>query len=193
MIPARVAQLVEHRSRKAGVAGSIPAAGSTQLPETATVDTSPWGHMARSPLVRKTPMPRQRKPLPRSTLRPVSDRRRGEAAARSAAREEVARRAKGRCQAEAKWRSVQRDPNCDDIDKACAARFLAGCAGYGTDAHEILPRSRGGDHLDPDGMLWLCRSCHDKVTFHHQGIRLGRKLGLLQSGYSNRKIVPRPT
>jgi len=34
------------------------------------------------------------------------------------------------------------------------------------DKHEIVFRSHGGDPLDPDNCLMLCRQCHDKK--HHK-------------------------
>jgi len=35
-----------------------------------------------------------------------------------------------------------------------------------TDVHEVLSRARGGDILDPDNCVALCRDCHNFVTTH---------------------------
>ena len=47
----------------------------------------------------------------------------------------------------------------------CEAR-IRGCTMTPTDVHEILTRGRGGDILDPDNCLALCRSCHHWITIN---------------------------
>ena len=53
----------------------------------------------------------------------------------------------------------------DLIGSQCELR-LDGCAGLGTDWHEILTRARGGSIVDPENRAWLCRPCHSFVTDH---------------------------
>lgn len=36
------------------------------------------------------------------------------------------------------------------------------------DLHELKNRSQGGDLLDPEGIVTLCRRCHEWVTTHPQ-------------------------
>ena len=43
---------------------------------------------------------------------------------------------------------------------------LAGCTGRWQDMHEQVRRSQGGDPLDADNILLLCRACHRWVTEH---------------------------
>lgn len=40
------------------------------------------------------------------------------------------------------------------------------CDGRAVDVHELLSRARGGDILDPTGVVTACRTCHDFVTSH---------------------------
>lgn len=40
-----------------------------------------------------------------------------------------------------------------------------GCARYADDLHEPLTRARGGSIVDPDNQVPLCREDHDIVTF----------------------------
>ena len=46
----------------------------------------------------------------------------------------------------------------------CEAGIPGLCTGRSTDVHELLSRARGGSILQPDGLLCLCRSCHEHVT-----------------------------
>lgn len=53
-------------------------------------------------------------------------------------------------------------------DRGCRGRGLIPdhvCAG-GEDVHEVLARSQGGDPLDLDGVVVLCRSAHDWTHAH---------------------------
>lgn len=77
-------------------------------------------------------------------MRRQSKRRRAEQPARARCVRITRKRAKGWCQADC----------CDD------------CAYLGSDAHELLPRSQGGDPLNPDGCIWVCRPCHDWIHDH---------------------------
>lgn len=45
------------------------------------------------------------------------------------------------------------------------------------DMHEKLTRARGGDVLDPDNILLVCRTCHDWITGHELE---ARALGLVR-------------
>lgn len=49
---------------------------------------------------------------------------------------------------------------------SCEAGIPEMCTGRAVDVHELLSRARGGSILDPDGLLVLCRRCHDHVTVH---------------------------
>lgn len=60
-----------------------------------------------------------------------------------------------RCQAEKVWPEV-----------TCGGRL---------DGHEPLPRSRGGDPLDPDQVISICRQHHDCIHSHPT---LARERGL---------------
>ena len=46
----------------------------------------------------------------------------------------------------------------------CEAAIPGLCTGRTVDVHELLSRARGGSILDEDGLLALCRACHDHVT-----------------------------
>lgn len=46
----------------------------------------------------------------------------------------------------------------------CEANLPYLCTYYATDVHEILTRGRGGDFLNPDNVLALCRMCHTFIT-----------------------------
>jgi hypothetical protein len=88
--------------------------------------------------LKRSPLKRSRKPLRRQ-----SKRRRAERGPRARCIATVRQRAKGFCQA------------------GCPK-----CAWLGMDAHELLPRSQGGDPLNPDGCIWVCRPCHLWIHAH---------------------------
>ena len=48
-----------------------------------------------------------------------------------------------------------------------------------TDPHHILPRGRGGTN-DPENGAGLCRRDHDWITHTAEGIREGRRRGLIR-------------
>jgi len=54
------------------------------------------------------------------------------------------------------------------------------------DVHEILPRSAGGDILNAEGCLVLCRGCHMYIHAHPER---ARALGLLRSRYAKKDPV----
>ena len=95
------------------------------------------------------------RPLPRSTLPAQSEKRKAVAVQRrDMVREQLAARP---------W---------------CEAEPLIGgehrCDGRSVDIHELVRRSQGGDILDPDGVLAVCRSCHDWIGRNPaEAIRLG--------------------
>lgn len=96
--------------------------------------------MKRTPLQRKTPLPRGTTTLARTTrVKPQSAKRQVDAQAR---RGLVARLLKERPRCEARW--VCRGAKAVDV-------------------HERLKRSRGGNITDPDQahMVTLCRPCHE--------------------------------
>lgn len=49
---------------------------------------------------------------------------------------------------------------------SCEAAIPGLCTGRTVDLHELLSRARGGSILEPDGLLALCRACHDHITEH---------------------------
>lgn len=106
----------------------------------------------RTPIRRKVPLSRK------SRLRPVSPKRRLEAPERT----RVVRRVLER-------------------DVLCRARVSTECTAMlpreAVDVHEILPRSRGGDYLDPAECIGVCRFCHDWLHAHPKA---ARALGLIR-------------
>ncbi|MCY4599766.1 MAG: hypothetical protein OXF27_07590 [Acidobacteria bacterium] len=59
----------------------------------------------------------------------------------------------------------------------CEAQVVIECGRLATDLHEVLPRSRGGDNLDPGNVLPVCRLCHAWIGDHPDW---ARDLGLLR-------------
>lgn len=97
---------------------------------------------------------------PRAGIKPVSDRRRSELAARRAVVAAALRR-----------------------DGGCIGRGLVpSVACWGPlDGHEPLTRARGGDYLDLENVVTLCRAHHDWTHAHPA---LSTPLGLLRPGAS---------
>ena len=117
-----------------------------------------WARMQRGqPPKRKQPL-RRKKPLKR-----MSNAKREEWMLRK--REEVMREVYRRDRG-CIWFKVGGDPTIK-------------CWG-GLDVHEPLPRSRGGDPLDPAQCVLLCRGHHRWVHDHPAA---GKALGLLYAGY----------
>jgi len=46
----------------------------------------------------------------------------------------------------------------------CEAQIPYVCSNYSVDVHEIMTRARGGDILNDDNVLALCRPCHFFIT-----------------------------
>jgi hypothetical protein len=83
--------------------------------------------------------------MKRTSVNPISAKRRGQLVARQETRRIVLGRV-ARCEA--------------GIDGLCW--------GQPTDVHEIKTRARGGSITDPDNCLALCRACHAYITEHPQ-------------------------
>lgn len=97
--------------------------------------------------MRRSPIRRGGKTLRRKTgLRRVSDKRRLREAERAVAVEEAFRRHDHRCVAASSVPEVA-------------------CSGH-LDAHEPLPRARGGSIYDPANIVPLCRAHHDWTHTH---------------------------
>ncbi|MBK9181447.1 MAG: HNH endonuclease [Acidimicrobiales bacterium] len=61
---------------------------------------------------------------------------------------------------------------------ACEARIArAACTGRADHVHHVLPRSAGGGDT-PEGLLAVCRRCHDWIHAHPAW---ARQVGLLRS------------
>lgn len=94
--------------------------------------------MKRSPLKRKTPMATgNRKPIAKT-----SKKKRSEIAERKKLRAEIV----------------------DERGSGCQARVPEICRGLFSDMHEILSRGRGGNPLDKNNILLVCRPCHEMIT-----------------------------
>ena len=64
--------------------------------------------------------------------------------------------------------------------RLCKAKFLVGlitCSGP-LDVDEVIPRGRGGDHLNPDNCQVLCRAHH---RWKHDNPKESERLGLTKS------------
>ena len=80
--------------------------------------------------------------MKRTPLNRVSKKRRRDEPIRKQVREFVLDRDEGRCQA-----------------------YLADiCSHFASDVHEIQTRGRGGDYLDVNNCVALCRRCHSFIT-----------------------------
>ncbi len=101
----------------------------------------------------------------RSGLNPMSSRRRREQAQRTRVRDAVYER-DGQCVA----RMI---PVVDLVEVRCPVL----CGGP-FDVHEVIGRGRGGDYLDAENCVLLCRQHHDWVTTHPEG---ATRLGLTRS------------
>jgi len=53
------------------------------------------------------------------------------------------------------------------------------CQGIWSDGHEIVKRSAGGDPLNPNNVLLICRLCHDWIEANPA---LARERGLARKG-----------
>jgi len=98
--------------------------------------------------------------MKRSRIAQVSKKKRAEKVLENTTRKIVMERASGMCEACAVrgWRPVRR----------------------ANDKHERIMRSMGGDPLDPDNCLAVCRDCH--AWLHSHPVE-ATKLGLLKSNH----------
>lgn len=104
----------------------------------------PRAELKRTPL-RSGPLahgkpPKRNGRLRRTRIRPVSDARRRENAARRKAVEEA-------------W----------GTRPICCRCLTRGIIRPATDAHELTPRSKGGSITDPANIRPVCRACHDEI------------------------------
>jgi hypothetical protein len=135
--------------------------------------------MKRSPLNRYTPLQRGG-PLKRKTkLKPVSAKRAAiTGARRQLVKEQLALRE--HCEAGftiRRWREDEYGASyADELDETQP------CLKRATDIHEPLTRGRGGDILDPENTLALCRVCHDWI---HANPLAATELGLLRRADPN--------
>ena len=107
--------------------------------------------MKRSgPLRRGKPMKRGPGPQRRKRIAPISDKAR--------AKIEPRRELRRRLLQERPWCEV--GPDLQPLGVECLRRS--------TDLHERLRRSQGGDILDGDDILCVCRNCHRWITENPQ-------------------------
>jgi len=111
----------------------------------------------RTPLKRKTPLARG------GRVNPVSAKRREENAERRKVVERMVQ---------------QRGP-------ICQAQVPDICFNLAVDAHEVLPRGRGGSITDPKNILLVCRRCHEWIGANP---REATERGLLRSAYDGRDV-----
>lgn len=110
----------------------------------ADLPTLPHPAVKRTPLTRRTPMPRGDSTLARMTrLKP-----------RSAKRQQVAPQ-----RAEVVRQMLTEHPHCQ-------IRWDDGCTGWAVDVDEVLSRAQGGSILDPTNLQTGCRYCHDQKHAH---------------------------
>lgn len=76
------------------------------------------------------------------------------------------RRVSPKTRAKAKGRRTVREAVLYREKGLCEARIPGVCSVQATDVHEVLTRARGGDILDEDNCLALCRVCHSYITTH---------------------------
>ncbi len=98
----------------------------------------------------RKPLKRSQTPLKRTPLKPISKKRQALQRQRRIFVNEIMSK-RLRCEAGRLVMSVQRDHRCGITP---------------SDVHEPLTRARGGDILDPDNALAVCRPCHDWIHDH---------------------------
>jgi hypothetical protein len=82
--------------------------------------------------------------------------------------------------AENKVRRALREELIEERGHQCQVKVPEACAGLFSDMHEILTRGRGGDPLDKENILLVCRPCHEIITKntkwaeHHGFVRKAR-------------------
>jgi HNH endonuclease len=108
------------------------------------------------------PLPPSDVPLGRTRINPVSARRARENRTRKAMITSLTGGERPLC---AVWEAMQ--PHW--------------CTQWADDAHEPLSRARLGSITDPDNCRFLCRSCHDRITFRPESeIGWAFRLGLIK-------------
>lgn len=94
--------------------------------------------------MKRTPMPRSTKPLPRSGM---------------PRRRKPLRRTSAKKAASDRLMDAVRDVVKDRADGMCEAHIEGVCVGHGRHAHHIKLRSQGGEHT-AENLKWLCPECH---------------------------------
>lgn len=74
---------------------------------------------------------------------------------------------------------------CGPLALLGITRTTTGCRGWADDAHEIVPRGRGGSIVDTDNIVPISRSCHSWV---HANEDVAQQAGLLRSSYDTGKL-----
>lgn len=82
------------------------------------------------------------------------------------------------CQAHAKFWNAFAESGFSDREMHAA---WGSCERKSRDVHELLARSAGGDILDENNLICVCRSCHTWIGDHP---RLALALGLRRSRYA---------
>lgn len=131
--------------------------------------------MKRSGPLKRSPMPRSTKPMKRSRLAPMSEKRREQIPARQACVAAVIKR-DGGCLF---WRRFNDSGGeARDLLRLCPPGLQVSRCSYPwvLDAHEPARRSHGADPTNPDECVCLCRYHH---TYVHEHPAIGRLLGLI--------------
>ena len=133
--------------------------------------------MKRTPLHRRTSLPRQGTPLPRRTpLRYMSRKRSKQQRERA---KMVTRELWKRELCEAGARIYQyRVKTYGQAEADLLNERYARCLGLAVELHEPLTRARGGSILDPANTVAICRSCHRWI---HDNPKAATDVGLLES------------
>lgn len=105
--------------------------------------------------MKQTPMPQRQKPMRRTRIKPMSDKRRAE----NRERRKVLHAAYGT------------HPPCALCEPLQAHGITTGCNGWADDADEILRRSAGGSITDVSNVRPVGRECHRWITTHPREAR----------------------
>jgi len=125
----------------------------------------------RTPLRRSTPLARGAKPLHRRTRLRVRSAKRAAIAPERAAFVARVLTERSVCEFGRQVSWAIHSPGITLRDAALIVRAVRDCAKRSVDVHEVWTRGRGGPivpsaGLTDDGVLALCRPCHDWVTTH---------------------------
>jgi hypothetical protein len=127
------------------------------------------------PLQRRTPLRRTSAPKRGKPLRQRSAKRVEADKVRTVVRQQVIDRDR-RCQAQLVAFDLLTTVGLDHKLAEWLEQLADQCGGFDAgDVHEPLPRSRGGDPLDPEQCVLVCRSCHHLI---HTNPRWARESGL---------------